>query len=47
VGVILKIAGFFAFGVVGVAVATGVYSAGNSIAMGLILRKRFGNKPEA
>ncbi len=40
IGILLKIVGFWGFGVVGVALASGIYSTGNSVVMLRILRRR-------
>jgi putative peptidoglycan lipid II flippase len=39
-GIPLKVAGFYYYGVVGIAIATGVFGVGNAVAMYIILRRR-------
>ena len=43
VGIPLKVAGFYLYGVVGIALATGIFAAGNAFAMHLVLRNRIRN----
>lgn len=44
-GIVLKIAGFLFYGVIGIAIATGIYMTFNSIAMYIILFRRLAAKP--
>ena len=41
-GIALKVVGFYFYGVIGIAIATGVYTLINSVAMGFILLRRLG-----